>query len=82
MQKEPMESEVYWQRYALKTEAEWIQLRTKKKKEQFSNEHRLTSVNPIEINLLLMIKEHQKKAYISRIDWNESLVQYLHWFEW
>jgi len=40
----------------------------KTRKNQFSNEHRLTSVNPIEINLLLMVKGHQKKAYFSRID--------------
>jgi hypothetical protein len=40
----------------------------KKKKNQFSNEHRLTSVDPIEISLLLMIRGHQKKAYFSRID--------------
>ena len=54
----------------------------KKNKKQFSNEHRLTSVNPIEISLLFMNKGHQRKAYFSRIDWNESLVPYLHWFDW
>jgi hypothetical protein len=30
----------------------------KSRKNPFSNEHRLTSVDPIEINLLLMIKGH------------------------
>ena len=41
----------------------------KTRKNQFSNEHRLTSVDPIEINILLMlVKGHQKKAYFSRND--------------
>ena len=54
----------------------------KTRKNQFSNEHRLTSIDLVEINILLMIKGHQKKAYFSQIDWNESMVQYLHACEW
>ena len=68
MKKEPIKSKVYSQRYALKIRQVEFNLDQKTKKNQFSNEHRLTSVDPIEISLLLMIKGHQKKAYISRID--------------
>jgi hypothetical protein len=37
-------------------------LNQKTRKNQISNEHGLTSVDPIEISLLLMMKGHQKKA--------------------